>query len=236
MTGLTVNGDRHFRFDPLIHRCQFIAAGMAGDVNEMVLLRNHADTRPREIVLHFKDRDIIARNDPRGEDHCVSFLQDNVPMGIRRDAGKCRPRFPLRSGAQEQDFVFWQIARILRLNKRRQVFQVACVARRCDHSKHGPAGKHDMPAVCFRCTNDAFQPGHVRSKCCDDNAPVQPAYEIRQTGRHICFGACLAGREYIGAVADNGADALFPNFGQSFAVERLPDNRARINFPVAGYA
>ena len=83
MAGFAVNRDRHLRADHLVHAHELVTRGMAGDVDEVVLLGDDLDPEPDQRVLQSIDRLLVAGDDPRRENHDVAGLEHDVGWSSR---------------------------------------------------------------------------------------------------------------------------------------------------------
>src|SRR4051812_33288886 len=91
---------------PAIHLDQFGPAGMARDMDMRLALGDDPGTQVRQLVHDAADRDFIAGNNPRGEDHGVALgeLEFMRPGG---DAAERRARLALAAGRDDQHFTLW---------------------------------------------------------------------------------------------------------------------------------
>ena len=91
---LAVDRDDDFRPDPVVHHLQFRAAGVTGDVNMRLLLGDDQRAEVRQLVHDPPDRDFVAGDDPRREDHRVAGGQLEL-VAARRDPAQRRARLAL---------------------------------------------------------------------------------------------------------------------------------------------
>lgn len=96
----TMHRHRNLRTGPAIHLRQLVAAGMARDVDKVILRRQKFHAECRKLVVQLENRQLVSRNDPRREDHCIAFSKADVGMVIVGDAGQRCARLTLASGAQ----------------------------------------------------------------------------------------------------------------------------------------
>ena len=103
-TGMAMRGP-----GPAIHLFQLVAAGMAGDMDEMILLGQHLHAQRRQLVLQLEDRQFVAGNDAGGKNHRIALAQMHKGMVVVGDAGQRRARLALAAGAQIENLVGGQI-------------------------------------------------------------------------------------------------------------------------------
>ena len=101
VAALAVGRHGDLRPRPLVHPLQLVAAGMAGDVDaRMVALGVEAHAAVGELVLQVADRDLVAGDDPRGEDAGVAlrpgFTCGWVPSAMRDSAARGSPWLPVQ--------------------------------------------------------------------------------------------------------------------------------------------
>ena len=78
-------GTAIFGLDPAIHLLELVAAGMAGDVDEMILLGDHLDAPRHQLIVEIVERALVAGDDLRGEDRRVAGLETDAGMLAVRD-------------------------------------------------------------------------------------------------------------------------------------------------------
>src|SRR5712692_5953692 len=105
MAQLAMDGNRYARLHPGIHRSKLVARGVARHMHEMVAFGEHRDASRSELILQLEDRELIARNDARRENHRVALAQTDSGMFACRDARQCRPRLALASRAKIKHMV-----------------------------------------------------------------------------------------------------------------------------------
>ena len=90
---------RNLRPHPAIHLGEFVPVRMTGDMDEMILLRQHFHADGRKLVVQFEDAQLVARNDARGKDHAVagsvSFTLGWLPWAMRASAARGSPWLPV---------------------------------------------------------------------------------------------------------------------------------------------
>ena len=97
---LAMHGHRNLRPDPAIHLRQLVARGMPRHMDEMILFRQHLDAEARQLVLQFKYRELVSRNDAGGKNHGVAGAQAARSGDRPRRRGialpAARPGFPCK--------------------------------------------------------------------------------------------------------------------------------------------
>ena len=88
--------DRHgdLRPDPAVHLLELVAAGVARDVDEMVLLGDHLDALTDQQIVQVEQRALVAGDDLGAEDRRVAGLELDPRVLAAGDAhqGRCGPR------------------------------------------------------------------------------------------------------------------------------------------------
>ncbi len=95
--------DQELRLGPGDHVAQFVAAGMAGDVDQMVAVGEDLDALQHQIVDDGADGLLVARDGARGEDHAVAAVERDLGMivivAMRASAARGSPWLPVHSAS-----------------------------------------------------------------------------------------------------------------------------------------
>ena len=97
---LAVHRDRDLRLDPAVHLLDLVAAGMAGDVHEVIVLGDHLDAARDQAVVQIVEGALVARDDLGREDHHVLRVEPDdgcCPAAIRARAARGSPWQPVAS-------------------------------------------------------------------------------------------------------------------------------------------
>ena len=121
MAGLAMDRDGDAGPDQLVHLDQFVAGRMARHVNAVAVFRDDVDALEDQPVMERPDGKLVAVDDTRREDDRVTVAQVDLPMIAGGDAGERRARLPLAAGTDVEHLILGQLARLLGLEKRRQV-------------------------------------------------------------------------------------------------------------------
>ncbi len=200
----------------------------------MIALGQHGDAARGEIVLEPEDRELVARNDARGEDHRVALAERNVRMLAGGDARERGARLALAPGAEIEDAVSGQARGVVLGPDAGEIAEVAGVLRRLDHGAHGAADEHDLAAVCARGIGHRFQPRDIGRERGDRDAAGERADQIVQRRLDLRLRAGFAGDERVGGIADAGEHAFLAERAQRRIVGDFAELRIGIDLPVAG--
>ena len=89
------------------------------------------------------------------------------------------------------------------------------------------------PASCAASAIDSMR-ATLLAKQVTATRPAQVADQRRQAAAYVLFAAGVALDHRIGRIADHGQHAFVAELGQRGLVRRRPEQRRRIEFPVAG--
>ncbi len=116
-----------------------------------------------------------------------------------------------------------QIANVVLGEERRQIAEIARLTRSANEAEHGAPYQHHMTVAGFGCLGDALNTGDIGGKRGDGNAPCARFDNLDETGGDFGFGSGCAYRKDIGAVADNGTNALVADLGEAVNVHMRAD-------------
>src|SRR5437762_2037637 len=114
----------------------FIAARMAGDVDEVGAVGNHLDALVDQAVDDAAHRLLIAGDGARGKDHAIALVERHLRMIVIGDAGQRRARFALAAGTQRQHLVRWKMAVEVGATETLHAIEIAGFARHLHHALH----------------------------------------------------------------------------------------------------
>ena len=172
MQRLAMHRDQQLRPHPGNHVAQFVAARMAGDMDEMGAVGDDLDALPDQAVDDAADRLLVAGNGARGKDHAVALVQRDLRMVVIGDARQRRARLALAAGAQRQHLVGRQMAIDIGAAEILHVVEIAGLARHLHHALHGAADHHDLAAGGLRGIRHGAQPRHVGGEGGDGDAAL----------------------------------------------------------------
>ena len=220
MSRLAVHGHGHLGPHHLVHALQLFLGGMPGDVHEMILLGEDLDAEMRKLVVQAIDRPLVARNDPRGEDHGISRFEHDVGVLVIGDAGKSRARLALATRANQQRLVAREIARLLLGQEPRHALQVSGLPRRLLDTPERATDQRHLPVVLCRGGRDRREPRHVAGEARDGDAVAALAHQGLERAADLRLGPGLARPQGVGAIADHGEHALVAEAAQRRLVRR----------------
>ena len=117
---------------------------------------------------------------------------------------------------------------------RREVLQVAAVARRAHHPGHGTAGEPDPAAMGGGDLADGVQARDVGGEAGDQHPVLQAAQKLHQRRPDLGLRARLALDQGVGGIADHGEQILVAERAQRVLVVVVSDQGLRVQLPVAG--
>ena len=95
MNSFAMDGHQHFRLHPVVEPTQFLAAWMAGDVDQSVTLGDHFDTLVDQQVLDVDHFALVTGNGPGREDHAIAGIEVDHRVLAARDPSDGGARFAL---------------------------------------------------------------------------------------------------------------------------------------------
>ena len=161
MQRLAVNRDQQLRAHPCDHVAQFVAARMAGDVDEMGAVGDDLDALRDQAVDDGADRLLVAGDGARGKNHAVALVERHLRMVVIGDARQRRARLALAAGAQRQHLVGRKMAVKVGAAKILHAVEMAGLARHLHHALHGAADHHDFAPGGAGGIGHRAQPGDV---------------------------------------------------------------------------
>ena len=234
MPRLAVHGDGDLRSDPLVHLGQFFSGRMAGNVDEMVPVGHNVQAQAAEGVLQAPNGDLVPGNDAGREDDRIPFFQNHMRVLVAHDAPQGGARLALATGAEQQDLVARQVAKVFDPDRRLNIGQVAGVACRLEDPQKRPTDQGDPAAVGRGSPEDRFDPGNVGGKTGDRHPALLFADQPLQVLADLSFGARIPLNESIRGIADHGQHPLAGETAKRRLVVVGADQRVGVEFPVAG--
>ncbi len=200
----------------------------------MIALGMDFDTKIRQAILQTADRNFITGNDTRGEDTGVAFLQLDQRMIAIGDTRKCRAGFTLRTGAEIEHLIGFQVLSFAFADRVRNTSQQADMTRGGGDTVHRAPDQTDLAAGFHGGAHDGIDPRHVRGETGDGNALFKPLDNLGQFDAHIVFRTGPAFDEHIGRIADHGQQAFVAQLANGRNVCGRASDRRLVEFPVAG--
>ena len=231
---LAVHGHRDLGAHPLVHACQLVAARVARDVDEMVVLGDHLDAERDEAVVHPVDGELVAGNDLRREDHHVALAEAHMGMFVDGDARQRRPWLALAAGAQVEHLVGRQGRGVAVAEKGDVLVEVAGGARRVGDAPQRAPDEGELAAVRLGDRSDGLDARDVRGEAGDGDVAFVAADDLHEARAHVGFRARFALAEDVGRIAHHGEHARVAPAAQRRLVGGAADQRLGVDLPVAG--
>ena len=234
MAGLTM--DRHGDLGPYpaIHLLKLVAAGMAGDMDEMVALGDHLDPGPDQLVVQVVERPLVAGDDLGAEDDGVVGLEPDARVLPGGDPGQGTARLALAAGAQIEHPCRGRRSASRSSRIGRDVLQVADLACRIDHAPHRASDHEQLAPRRAGGEHRRLQAGDVRREAGEDDAVPLRADQRGQAVTDLGLGTGGARREHVRAVAQHRQHAVLADQLEGVDVGAGADQGGRVELPVAG--
>ena len=131
MSPFAVNGDKHLRPDPFVHRGQFGSPWVARNMHMRLLFCDHDHILARKGILDPTNGDFIARNLLRRKYDRIAFSDLDLMLV------ECNPRercavFTLPACSDDETFVSRQCHRGFEIDSLGEILQITVLSRRSD--------------------------------------------------------------------------------------------------------
>src|SRR5262245_55576140 len=161
MPALAVHRNGDAGLDPAIELLELAAAGVARDVDGLVLIRDDLDAQIRQAVLHAPYGLFVAGDGARRKDHPVTLFEFDIGMLALRHARERRARLALAPGAQGNDLARRELAEDGFVVEFEIGVEIAGRLGRLDHAEHGPADDDEFAAGGAGGLGDGAETGNV---------------------------------------------------------------------------
>ncbi len=226
--------DRHARPDPLIHRREFVAAGMAGNVDRRVAVGDDLHAQTHQFVLDLADRLLVAGNRARREQRPIPFFEHDMGMVVGGDARQGRARLPLRPRADQHDALARHVAGVALREEGRYIGEIAVLARGFVDAPQRAADQSAFAPRLARRARDAFQARDVRGETRHDHALGRFLDELGDAFVGGFLGARLSVLDRVGRIPDQRQHALGSDAPERGFVGQRPQDGCGIELPIAG--
>ena len=207
---------------------------MARDMDMRLPLRDDPHAQVGQLVHDPPDRDLVAGNDPRREDHRVALGELELVIA-GGDPPERRARLALPPGGDDQHFVLAAVASLRRIrpaagnraDSRSPGRRAGCArasGRRCTPAR--PVSLATRPIVCSRAAFDA--------KVVTSTRPFAIIVLREQPLVDALFRARRPVLEDVGRIAHQREHAGIADRGQRLGARRFAQHRRLVDLPVAG--
>ncbi len=234
MQRFAVNGNQELRAYPGDHVAEFVAARMAGHMDEVGAVGNDFDALRDQAIDDGAHRLLVAGNGARGKDHAVALVQRHLRMIVIGDARQRRARLALASRAQRQHLVGGKMAVEIGAAEVLHAVEIAGFARHLHHALHGAADHHHLAPRSLCGIRDRAQPRDVGSKGGHGDPTLGRLHQFGDGLGDLGLRRRAPFPHRIGRIADQRQHAFVAEFPQPPLVGRHADDRRRIDFPVPG--
>ena len=234
MQRLAMHRDQQLRPHPGDHVAQFVAARMAGDVDQMGAVGDDLDALRDQAVDDGADRLLVAGNGARGKDHAVALVQRDLRMIVIGDARQRRARLALAAGAQRQHLVGRKMPIEIGAAEILHAVEIAGLARHLHHALHRAPDHHHLAPGRLGGVRDRAQPRDVGGKGGHGDPALGGLHQFGDGLGDLGLRRRAPFPHRIGGIADQRQHAGIAEFAQPPLVGRHADDRRRIDFPVAG--
>ena len=204
-----------------------------GDVDERHVLPQDLGALAEELVDHARDRALVARDDPGGEDHEVP-LADAQGLVLRgRHEGQGGVRLALASRGDDHLAVGRQRRQVLE-GQERPVgdAEVAQLRGQAHVGLHAPPEERDLAPEGGGEVQDLLDAVDVRGERRDDDAPGGAAEPVAQRAPDLVLGGRGARPVDVRGVGHEAEDAPLAELGEAMIVRALSVDRVRIELEV----
>jgi hypothetical protein len=215
--------------------CQLVAARVAADVDAGgVALGVQAHAAVGQLVLQVADRDLVARDDPRAEDHVVALRELDVRVGAvgdRARAARASPWLPVHRNSTSFSgrYLAWSSVMKGSRPSSRPTWTGGGA-----HAVHRAAGQADLAAGGLGGADHGVHARHVRGEAGHGDLAGQAGDQLVHRHADVGFRAGRAVDEDVGAVADHGQHALVAEALDGVDVGGAAQLGIGIDLPVAG--
>src|ERR1700676_27183 len=231
-----VNGNEVLRLDELQNQFLFFLAGVARNVNGaggIVVIDERAAAE--HMIEHAEDGFFVARNDARGKDDAVVFVDGDEAVIVDGDARKGRHGLGLAAAGENDDALGIEIANVLWANDHAVGdAQVIHGVRDFDVVDHAAAYEGDFAADAAGDVDnllDAVDRGRETRK---DDAARCGAAKLFDTRNDGALGGSEAGALDVGGIAEKGEDAFGAVASESVEIEGGAVNGSLVDLEIAG--
>ncbi|MGY3514264.1 hypothetical protein ACVIQY_007239 [Bradyrhizobium sp. USDA 3051] len=185
--GLAMDGDQELRPGPGDHVAQFVAAGMTGDMDQLVAVGDDLHALQDQAIDDGPDRLLVAGNGARGEDDAVATVERDLGMVVIGDARQRGTRLALAAGAERQHLVLRQMTVDLGGAETLHAVEIAGLARDLHHAFHGAADHDDLTVGGLRSDGDGLEARDIGGKGRDRDAALGGLDELGDGARNLGF-------------------------------------------------
>ena len=197
---LAVNGNKKLRFNNSEHKLEFLAAGMAGNVNVIHLFVNNFRAELHQLVNDTADGLFVAGNGGCGNNNVIVRADGNLPVVGKRHSCQRGHRLALTARCDKHKLVCAVLIDKVKVNKHTvRHTQVAELTAYCNNIFKAAAGKRNLSAETFRNINYLLNTVDIRGKGGNDYPSVAGFSEkhfkrlsnlVFALGKARTFGIC----------------------------------------------
>jgi hypothetical protein len=234
MQCLAVHRDQQLRTGPGDHVAQFVAARMAGDMDEMGAIGNDLDPLGHEAVDDPAHRLFVAGDGARGKDHAVAAVQRHVGMIVVGDARQRRTLLTLASRAQGQHLVRRKMAVVIGATEILHAIEVPGLACHLGDALHRTPNHDDFAIGGLRGIGDGPDTSDIGREGGHGHASFRRLHQLGDGLCHLGFRGRTPLAHGIGGIADQRQQAGITQLAQPPFIGRQADDRGRVDLPVPG--
>src|SRR5580692_5701753 len=210
MAVFAVNGDEVLRLDQLQHQFLLFLAGMAGNVNGACgIVVVDERSAAEHVVEHAEDGFFVPRNDARGKNDAVVFVDRYEAVIVDGDARKGRHRFSLAAAGENDDALGIEIANVLRTDDHAVGdAQILHRVRDFDVVDHAAADKGYFATHTSGDVDDLLDAVNRGCETGKDHAARCGAAKLFDARDDGALGGSEAGALDVGGVAEKRQDAF----------------------------
>ena len=229
-----VNRNEIFRLDQLQNQFLLFLAGVARNVNQAArIVVIHQRAPAEHVIEHAKDGFFVARNDARGKNDRVIFIDGNVAVIVHGNARERGHRLGLAAAGENHQAPGIEAANVLRPHDHAVGnLQQAERVRNFDVVNHVASDKGHLAVDANGNVKHLLNAVNRRRKTRQNHAARRRTGQFFDARHHRAFRRREARTLHVGGIAEEREHAFAAVFGESVQIKGRAVDRSLIDFEI----